>query len=617
MRLVLPEATAFAATLSSEIRAAGASGIDPLVQDIGVCLLVAGVLSVIFERARIPTIAALLVAGVAIGPLGLSVVDDKARIETIAHLGLTLLLFVIGLEVNLRSLLASGRLILLTGLLQVPLTVGCAWLLFRGAGAAGAPGLEGSYAPLYLGLAAGFSSTLLVVKQLQTRLKLDSFSGRLAIAMLIFQDVWAIVILALQPNFERPDVKPLAATFGGIALVALVAVIFAKRVLPSAFRYVAKVPELVVSLALAWCFGLGLFGAHLGTVLGRIGIHVSVSVSLEMCALIAGACVASLPYSHEVVAKVINLRDFFVTLFFVALGMGIPMPKSADVLVGAILLSAVAILLRFVVFVPVLYVSGGDRRLALTTSTRLAQVSEFCLVILYLGQSLGHITADLTSSVIFAFVLTALLTPSLFDLADEMEDRVGALFGFVGLKAPPTERQSMLHEENHPRIVLLGLHRLASSLLYDLEHQHPDLFRHTLVVDFNVATHAAVRARGARAMYGDFSNPETLKHAHVDGAELIVSTVPDDMLKGTTNLALARELRRLAPKAKIMVNAVQTVDAAAMYEAGADYVFSWRTETARGVLPAIEATLNGGLADYRQELRTSGHDLGERREVLD
>ena len=592
---------------------AGAAGVDPLVQDIGICLLVAGVLSAAFERLRIPTIAALLVAGVAIGPVGLAIVDDKARIETIAHLGLTLLLFVIGLEVNLRSLLASGRTILLTGALQVPLTVGFAWLAFHGLKLAGV--VEPGYVPFYLALACGFSSTLLVVKQLQSRYLLDSASGRLAIAMLIFQDIWAIVILAVQPNFADPHVGPVAATFGGIAVVTGMAVACARWVLPVAFRFVAKVPELVVSLALAWCFGLGLFGAHLGRALDLLGLHVQISVSLEMAALIAGASVASLPYSHEVVTKVTNLRDFFVTLFFVALGMGIPVPKPTALAIAA-LVALVSIALRFVVFVPVLYTAGADRRLAVTTSTRLAQVSEFCLVIVYLGRNLDHVSADIVAAVIFSFVMTALVTPMLFGFSEHADDRLDPLLRLFGMKPPPRHSLAEDHGE-HPRIVLLGFHRLASSLLHDLEAEHPDLVRRVLVVDLNVSLHDALRARGVRVVYGDISNPDTLKHAHLDSAEVILSTVPDDLLKRTSNLQLARVARKLAPSAKIVVNAVRLSEASAMYAEGADYVFSWRTETAHGLIPAIEAMLDDRGEDYLETRRRTGRDVTERDELLD
>lgn len=593
---------------------AGAAGIDPLVQDIGVCLIVSGVLSALFERLRIPTIAALLVAGIVIGPVGASIVTDKAHIETIAHLGLTLLLFVIGLEVNLRALLASGRTILLTGGLQVPLTIGAAWLAAVGLGRLGLFGNGGGYAPFYLALACGFSSTLLVVKQLQGRLQLDTPSGRLAIAMLIFQDVWAIIILAVQPNFANPSVAPVAVTFGGIVLVILVAALAARWLLPSAFRLVAKVPELVVSVALAWCFGLGLLGAHLGSILHRVGVNIEVSVSLEMAALIAGASVASLPYSHEIVTKVTNLRDFFVTLFFVALGMGIPIPTLSSLGVACVL-AVLAITMRLLVFLPLLYVAGVERRTAVMTSTRLAQVSEFCLVIVYLGRNLGHISAELVAAVIFAFVLTALVTPFLFTQSETLDTKIGGVLARLGM-TPPKE-ESVDARKQHARVVLLGFHRLASSLVCDLERVNPDLLTRVKVIDLNIASHAALRARGVEVSYGDISNPEILRHAHIEMAEVVVSTVPDDVLRGASNLQIAKIVRALAPTARLIVTSSRVGDAEAMYAAGADHVFSFHTETSRGILPTIEAMLEGPDNALQQGLRRDGRYLPERRELLD
>ena len=182
---------------------------------------------VLFERLRLPAIAALLAAGVVVGPVGLSLVADPENIATIADLGLTLLLFVIGLEVNLHSMFRVGRPLLLAGLLQVPLSCGLAWALFVGLRQTGWSMLTGPYTALYLGLACAFSSTLLVAGHLHSRRELDTRSGRLAVGLLIFQDVWAAVVLALQPNFGHLAVIPVLLTLGGIGVVMLVTLVSA------------------------------------------------------------------------------------------------------------------------------------------------------------------------------------------------------------------------------------------------------------------------------------------------------------------------------------------------------------------------------------------------------
>ena len=595
---------------------AGGGGLTPLVKDIGLCLVASALFSLLFVRIRVPITAAFIFAGVVIGPIGLGLVTDQETINTIANLGLTLLLFIIGLEINVKSLLSSGKTLFISGLFQVPLTVAFGLGAFAVMGTTFIGASTGNYAVLYLGLACAFSSTLLVVKTLQSRLQLDTVDGRLCVGLLIFQDIWAIVVLALQPSLSNPDLGPILRTFGGIAIVITVAVLVSTYLLPRAFRLVAKMPEVVVTLALGWCFGIGLFAAELTTIVHALGIDLDLSVSMEMGALIAGTTIASFPYAHEVVAKVGNLRDFFITLFFVALGMGIPTPSGFSILLGAVALAVVAVLLRYLLFLPLFYVSGVDQRHSVTTATKMAQVSEFALVIAYLGLGLGHISEEVGSIIIFAFVLTAVATPAMFSAAEPIHAALGPFLTRVGVK-PPAETTHDSGGGDAPRLAFLGLHRVASSLLYDLSHEHPELMKDTLVVDFNVQTHDAVRKLGAHAHYGDVSNPDTLVNTGVDAAEVVISTVSDDLLKGTSNTTIAREIRRMNPDALIIVNAVRTSDVKAMYAAGADYVFMARTETAHGLVPAISAALNGEMAEFRGQRDEDRGALDDRAELLD
>lgn len=594
--------------------AAGGS-VSPLVNDLGLCLVAAGVLSFIFVKLKIPAIAALLGAGVLLGPAGLEVIQDQRNIETIANLGLTLLLFVIGLEVNLQSLLSSGRTLVVTGLVQVPLTLAVGCGAFLVVGLTGWALVGGFYPALYLGVACAFSSTLLVVKYLQEHLQLDTVAGRLAVGLLIFQDIWAIVFLALQPSFANPSIAPILMTFLGTAIVAALATTVARFLLSHAFHAVSRSPELVVTLALGWCFGVGLFGANLGTVAHGVGLDIEISVSMEMGALIAGATIATSPYAYEVVSRVVHLRDFFVTLFFVGLGMSIPVPESADVILLAAIVAVVSIALRYLVFLPVLYGTGLDRRNSVSVSTKLAQVSEFCLVIAYLGSQLGHVSGGLVSVVIFAFVITALATPLLFAMSDQLYQRLRPLLDLVGIRSrglrPDEER------EEAPRLVLLGFHRIGSALLADLERLHADLIPHTLVVDTNATVHDEIRRRGAQVLYGDIASTEVLRHGGVGAAEVIVSTLPDELLKGTSNEQLVRQLRGLAPKAAIIANCTRVSQVAALRAAGADHVYRAPSEVALGVLPAIYAALNASLPSYLEALEEEHGAIEKRREVID
>jgi voltage-gated potassium channel Kch len=277
--------------------------------------------------------------------------------------------------------------------------------------------------------------------------------------------------------------------------------------------------------------------------------------------------------------------------------------------------AAVAVVLRFVVFLPVLYATGLDRRNAVSVSAKLAQVSEFCLVICYLGTRLGHISGAQVSVVIFAFVITALATPVLFAASDRLYLRLRGVMDRLGMRSRGARTEAEAGEA--PRLVLLGFHRVASALLAELERVHPDLVPRTLVVDINAATHAEIRRRGAQVVYGDLSSTDVLRHAGVDAAEVIVSSVPDEILKGTSNEQLVRQLRQLAPNAMIFANATKVSQVASLRAAGADHVFRAPTEIALGVLPAVYAALNANLPSYQESLEEEHGALERRAEVID
>jgi len=587
-----------------------------LVQDIGICIMLAGMLAIVFTRLKIPEIAAFLITGVVVGPLGAGLVTDPGNIETISELGLILLLFLMGLEIDVRKLFASGRVMVVSGVLQYPLSVlfgmAAAWLLL-GSGFDG-DFLQGRYSLLYIGFVVAASSTLLVVKLFQESFQMDTEAGRISLGMLIFQDFWAIAILAIQPNFAAPGIGPVLLSLAGIAILAAVAAVIARFVIPVGFRWVALRPEVIFTGAISWCFLIVLGGTNLDFFTEWLfGVDLHLAVGPEMGALIAGITIASLPYSTEIRAKVSVVKDFFVTLFFVGLGMSIPMPDGSAVLVLAALLAGLTILARFTVFFPLLYAAGLDRRNSMVVSTRLGQISEFSLVIGFIGVNLGHIGVGLNSAIIFAFVITALATPALFRHAHTVHDRLSGLLGRFGFREPP----AMETGDDEPySLALLGFHRVASSLLHELVCNNPELLAGTLVVDFNVRLHSRISALGPTVRYGDLRSAETLLHAGVDKARVIVCTVPDDVLKGTTNHEIVEVVRQINPGAIIIANALELDDTARLYAAGADYVFLSRIETAKAVEQAIAKALAGEIVRFRVAQAKRYGVPGSRSEVM-
>ncbi len=179
----------------------------------------------------------------------------------------------------------------------------------------------------------------------------------------------------------------------------------------------------------------------------------------------------------------------------------------------------------------------------------------------------------------------------MFRRSDRIYARLRPLLGPVGIRSRDA-RTEVDDGERPARLVLLGFHRVASALLADIERLYPDLVPHTLVIDTNATTHDEIRRRGARVVYGDMASPEVLRHAGIDAAEVVVSTVPDEALKGVSNAQLARIVRSVAPKAVVIANCTRASQMGAVRAAGADHVFRLPAEAAHGVLPAIAAALN-------------------------
>ncbi|PHQ69251.1 MAG: hypothetical protein COB93_08540 [Sneathiella sp.] len=587
----------------------------PLVYDIGVSLFVGSILAIIFVRLKVPSIAAFLVCGILIGPIGLKLITHPKNIETISELGFILLLFMIGMEIDLRRTLRSGKMIIATGVLQYPLTVLFGLLVVKGFAWVGlSDGLDGPYDALYFGIFIAGSSTLLVIKLFQEKYELDTEPGRIALGLLVFQDFWAIVVIILQPSFSSPELWPVVMSSVGILILSVISYGLAKSLVPIVFRWLAKEPQLILVGAIGWCFTIVFIGGSFDYVGQYIfGTIPTMAVATGMSALIAGMTIATLPYAREIVAKVGIVRDFFITLFFVGLGMSVPPITSVNVIVIALALAFFAIISRQLIFFPLLYFTGGDQRHAQVASIRLAQLSEFGLVIAYLGTQYHHISDELASAIIIAFILTALMTPTLYKYAYVIHKSLAPVLQFMGFREPAEEDPD---GEKEYDLVLLGFHRVASSLLHEIAKHKPELVTRILVIDFNVGLHAAIRKLGAHVRYGDLSNDETLLHAGIDRAKVIVATIPDDILRGTSNKKLVQTVRNMNKDAVIIANAEELSSAEEVYACGADYVYMGRVNTARALEEIITHTMEGSLQDFRraqEELHGHHH---ERTEIL-
>ncbi len=531
---------------------------DDLLVAIALSIIAAAAFALLARWTRQPLILGYVGAGLALGhPLGLGLVVHEASIEVVSEIGLIFLLFIIGLEISVPRLLQAGRTILVSGLLQFPLCAALTWWVLGGAAAH----LGGRLDALYLAVALSLSSTLIVVKLLFDKLEIATFAGKVTLGILIFQDVWAIAVMALQPNLDTLQAGPLLRSLGAGAALVGFAALLSRYVLPTLFRAIAASHEMVLITAIAWCFLVA-------------GVAGWAGLSKEMGALIAGMVIAAFPYGVEVTSRLAGVRDFFVTLFFVTLGLKAPAP-TASLLGLALLAAAVVIATRFATLYPLFTLLRLDLRTAGVVAVNLSQVSEFSLVIVALGVHYGHVSEALAAVVLYALLITAVLSTYGILVNHALATALARLLGLTGvprwLGGRPPGPEAAAGAGGHD-VLLLGVSREGLALLQHLERSSPALKERIVAIDFNPETLERLQAGGVQCHYGDISNIETLRQAGIERAALVVSTISDAYLRGTDNLRLLRLVRALAPRARVVATADTLEAAQRLYDEGADYV---------------------------------------------
>jgi Kef-type K+ transport system membrane component KefB len=565
-----------------------------LVTDIATCIIAAWVVAVVSQVAKQPLLLAYLVAGFVIGPNCLQWVHDKESIQTISEIGLALLLFMIGLEIDLKKMLSAGRVITLTAGAQILGCVLIGWFFFGLLGPA-----ETNLEAVYLAVAAAMSSTVIIVKILYDKRELETLSGRITLGVLVLQDIATILFLAVQPNLKNPSANVMLLAVWHVILLLSVAFLASRYLLPPIFKFIARLPELVLVGALAWCFAMAGFADHL-------------KLSSAMGALIAGMMVSTFPYTLDVVAKVTSLRDFFVTLFFVGLGMVIPLPTVSFVL-WTLFVCLVLIVSRLVTVFPVLYKMRRGYRVSFLTGVNLCQMSELSLVLLALGKACGDVSANIIGIAAFTFALLAVGSTYAMIGNDSLFRKTEPWLDKMGLKDLDETETKRVADEKPKRICWLGFSWTASSLLAEIERNRPDLLGEIVVIDFNPVVHEKLRRKNVHAVYGDITARDVLHHAGASHAEIIICSLPNIVLKGADNLKILRQLRELNPRAKIVVHAELLSDVPKLYAAGADYVTAPRLLEADDLLHVLESAEKNLLAEKRAAQETL---LKNRSEII-
>jgi Kef-type K+ transport system membrane component KefB len=567
-----------------------------VVFDLAICIVAAWIFGVVAQALRQPLLLAYLIAGITVGPVGLKLVSARESIETISAIGLILLLFLIGLEIDLKKIMSTGRLIIVTALAQI---FGCFLLALAFFRLAGFSLGERRLDALYLAVGVALSSTVIIVKLLYEQRQLDTLQGRITLGVLVLQDLVAIFFLAVQPNLTEPSLKVLLPSLGRVIILIAIAFLASRYALPPVFKAVARLPELVLVGAIAWCF----------LIAGTAGAF---KLSREMGALIAGVAISTFPYTLDIAAKLTSLRDFFVTLFFVALGMAVPLP-TGEYIFWAIVIALFVFLSRLVTVFPTLHWLRQGYRSSLLPAINLAQISELSLVIIAIGGGFGHVSTKTQGIMAYAFVFVAVLSSYAITVGEQLLAWTAPRLVKLGIRDHGGQTAFNTKHSSDPRIFLLGFFWTASSLLEEISRHAPHLLGDILVIDFNPNVNTELRHRRIPVVYGDITQRDTLLHAGISHAELIVCSLPNSILRGATNLKLLQQLRELNPTAKIIMHAELFADVPKLYAAGADYVSVPRLIEAQELRRVIEAALAGLILQKREEL---DNELQKRKEVI-
>ncbi len=517
--------------------------------EIAALLILAATVGAIGVRLRQPLIVAFLAVGILVGPSVLGWVSANNQVDLLAKLGITLLLFVVGLKLDLHIIRTMGVVALATGLGQVAFTSIFGYLIAIALG-------MNVITAIYVAVALTFSSTIIIVKLLSDKREVDSLHGRIALGFLIVQDlvvvIAMIVLNAMAGSNDSSASEEIFVTLvKGIAFLAAVAFIM-RYILPRLLKLISQSQELLVLFGIAWAVALATLGDMLG-------------FSKEVGAFLAGVSLASTIYRDALGARLVSLRDFLLLFFFIDLGAGLNLALLGSQLFEAIVLSLFVLIGNPVIVMVIMGILGYRKRTGFLSGLTVAQISEFSLILGALGLSLGHINSETMGLITLVGLITISVSTYMILYSHLLYSWLSPWLGVFERKHSyrETDEKSVVGT-TEPQIILFGLGRYGSCIAQALR----DMGSHVLTVDFNPDKATTGGSMGYQVIYGDAEDPEFIASLPLAQTEWVVSTARDNHV----NMLLIHSLRNLAYTGKIAVTAHDRAEVAAFKQAGADLV---------------------------------------------
>jgi Kef-type K+ transport system membrane component KefB len=527
----------------------------------------AGALAV---RLRQPLLVAFLVVGLAAGPSALGLVAAHSEIDLLAQIGVTVLLFVVGLKLDLNVVRHIGPVALATGLGQLGFTIFFGYLICL---ALGMPHVKA----LYVAVALTFSSTIIIVKLLSDKREIDSLHGRIAMGFLIVQDVAVVIAMMFLGSLSIADEAASVAavsltialklTVAGLALFVLM-----RYVLTPLLHMLARSQELLIVFAVAWGAALAALGEHVG-------------FSKEVGAFLAGFSLASTPFRESISTRLVTLRDFLLLFFFIDLGGRLDLSTLGAEIDSALVLAVFVLLGNPLIVMSIMGYMGYRKRTGFLAGLTVAQISEFSIVFVAMGITLGHVDVTALGLVTLVGLVTITLSTYLILYSHPIYARISPLLGIFERRKPyremEVEQASGLSDS--PAVIVFGAGRFGRRLIEQLRARNVGV----LAVDFDPENVRALQEQGLPVRFGDAEDadfPQTLPLVHATWA---VSTLPEE----DAHLALIEALRAHGFKGRYAVALRSEMEEDALARLQADRIFRPFEDAADHVAEQVAAEM--------------------------
>jgi Kef-type K+ transport system membrane component KefB/voltage-gated potassium channel Kch len=515
---------------------------DTVFSGLSLIIVIGAAMALLMRLINQPLIIGHILTGVVVGPAVFHVAKSPDTLALFSDLGIALLLFIIGLGLNPRVIKEVGRTASMVGVSQVGVVTFLGFVVSKAFGL-------GTRASLFVGFSLAISSTIIILKLISDKKEQGRLYGKIAVSVSLVQDIIAIALVVITSAGSNGSVD-----FGSLisllvkALVlgcAIYAISF--RVLPRFHHLIAESQEFLFLFAIAWG-------------LGSAALFQKIGLSTEIGALLAGICLAPLPSAPEIGARLRPLRDFFLIVFFIALGSNLTLSSigsNLGLIIAGVLIAAV---LKPLVAMSVLGFLGYTKRTSFKASLALAQVSEFSIVLILIALNKNLIDGKLVSAIVLMTLLSIAASTYMIIFSDKLYNFFERYLGMFERR----HAQSELKPESNYELVLFGYQRGG--------HEFINLFKKLkkkyVVVDYDPEVIDLIESRKLNYLYGDATDVELLEEAGIEHAKLIVSTIAEHQ----TNMILLNYLRAKNPSAIVVIHADDPYEAAKLYEAGASYV---------------------------------------------